>query len=54
MRVGLFSQDKRTQSQAVPGEVQVDHQEEFLHRKDDQMLEWTSQRGSEVSNPGDI
>lgn len=28
-------EDERTQSQPVPGEVQVEHREEFLHRRVD-------------------
>lgn len=50
-RQSVAGQDERTLSQAVPREVQFWQQEEFLHRKDIQGLEWAAQA---VTIPGTV
>lgn len=47
---GNWWQDERTLPQALTGEVQVEHQEEFLHGT----LEWTTQGAARVTIPGSV
>lgn len=44
-----WRQDERIQLQAMLGEVQAGHQEEFSHRKDGWTLEWAALGGEGVS-----
>lgn len=44
----------REGSEAVPGEVQVDHKEQFLHVEGDQALKGAAQDSGEVPIPGGI
>lgn len=47
----LCQQRDKTQPQTAPGKVQVERQEEFLHRKGYQALEWTAQRDVHCQTP---
>lgn len=40
--------------QVAPGEVYVEHQEEFLHKKSGQALCWAAQGSGAVPIPGGI
>ena len=51
---GEQGQGDKKWPQAVPGEVQVGHQKEFLHGKSGQALEGAVQGGGGISIPGGV